>query len=570
MQKIIILTLFIVQFVFSQELDISKFDSINLTSSAKIFKDKNSKESIESILLKKTSFKVSKDNSYKLGFTKDTLWFKIELTNKANITLEKVIYVDKPIYNAITVYKILGKEYKQIQSSSSFKRLLNPNINLILKSNETATYLIKIKSDISALNFKLYLNTYENIYYKEILTHIYTALFLGTLIAFIFYNLALSFLTKEIAYFYYSLYFSTFLAYYSYYTNMYMYILTTDIGYLAIYFLSLLTIFILLFSRALLHIINFPKIDISFKTIITVLIFIMLITNKEVYPLNFVIILLLSVLVYVVIISFYLLYKGNKQAKYFVIGWSLAIIGYISFALDNYGVIGPIEYIPFFYELTIFIEALLFSMALANKLNRTKELENSIRQNELLSKELHHRVKNNMQFIISIYRLKLNPFISNDIDEKLKEIERIIQSMSKTHELLYGQKDITKLDTKKYITLLIDESKKIVSSNNILITQDIDDFLDINQSIFCAIILNELITNAIKHAFEDSGTINISLRKDKGKHLLIVQDNGKGFIKKDISSNKFGLLLVQSLVEQDLKGKFSITSDKSTKIKIIF
>ena len=227
---------------------------------------------------------------------------------------------------------------------------------------------------------------------------------------------------------------------------------------------------------------------------------------------------------------------------------------------------------PYFYEGTIFLEALLFSMALSSRLNKTKELEISVQKNDILTRELHHRIKNNMQFIISLYRLNLSEFINDTINEKLMNTENTIKAISRTHEILYNQNNLESLDMKNYFEQIIQELESSFRIDNIKIVYNINTNVDVSKSIICGIILNELITNAIKYAFPNrDGEIHISLEKTKNNQTrFVIEDNGIGLEDELHNLNGFGIVLISNLVRNELEGDIEFTTNKGTKIEILF
>ena len=251
-----------------------------------------------------------------------------------------------------------------------------------------------------------------------------------------------------------------------------------------------------------------------------------------------------------------------------VFGWSITAIGWLSIGFYDAGLYSFIYKYPYFFEAAIFSEAILFSIALSAKLNKTKELEIAVDRNTLLTQELHHRVKNNMQFIISIYRLKLSKYINSDMSDSLKEVEGTIQAMSSIHEMLYSVKDEIQVDTKEYIESLIESLQESHVALKVKVKPQIDTELDMQDSIHLGIIMNELLTNSFKYAFaEKGGNIKVSLTKVKKRYRAVFKDDGKGF-DTDKESEGFGLELVKSLVEDELKGKISIDAKSGVKIVI--
>lgn len=194
---------------------------------------------------------------------------------------------------------------------------------------------------------------------------------------------------------------------------------------------------------------------------------------------------------------------------------------------------------------------------LEGKVNeRTRELQQALENEQILLQELHHRVKNNMQFITSLYALKLQDRTDEGIEEKLKDVESKIQSMSYVHEMLYAQKNIAHIDAQIYFEKLLETIKAAYHTENITFNVHVKTTLESYQAIYCGIIVNELVINAIKYAFDEKGgEITILLEEEREQKTLDIKDNGKGMAGGFTES--FGLLMVKTLVEKQLEGNFS-------------
>ena len=215
-----------------------------------------------------------------------------------------------------------------------------------------------------------------------------------------------------------------------------------------------------------------------------------------------------------------------------------------------------------------------YTMAL-QKVRDEKELKKSLEEKEVLLREIHHRVKNNMQIISSLLNLQIQ---FEDLDETinvLKESQGRIKSMSIIHEKLYQSSNISNINFKEYIEKLILDiyySYGILNGSieSLLDIQDIN--LNIDTAIPLGLIINELVTNSIKYAFpENSGKITIKLVSHDGQLELTIADNGTGMSEDLIleSSKTLGLQLVNSLINQ-LDGKLEVETSHGTKFKIIF
>jgi len=214
---------------------------------------------------------------------------------------------------------------------------------------------------------------------------------------------------------------------------------------------------------------------------------------------------------------------------------------------------------------------------LANVLNEKNKIINaSLEEKVLLLEEVHHRVKNNFQLVSSLLE-----FQSKEIDDKkalktISEGQNRVRAMALIHRKLYENKDIKNIDFKDYCTLLVNELKDLYSGNHdVNITLDIEDlFFDIDTAIPLGLIINELVTNALKYAFKlkTDNKLFLSITKDKhGKYLLIVKDNGTGIPENiDITKIKsLGLRLARRLSKQ-LHGTFEFYNDNGSVFKITF
>ena len=210
-----------------------------------------------------------------------------------------------------------------------------------------------------------------------------------------------------------------------------------------------------------------------------------------------------------------------------------------------------------------------------------KQFENQIKKNltekEILLKEIHHRVKNNLNVITSLLNLQANQVKNKkQAIEAFQDCRNRVFSIALVHEKLYKSKDFAQIAVQSYIETMTNELIYAASSGpNIKIELDIAQaFLDINKAIPFGLILNELVTNALKHAFneQENGIIAIKFKADKDDYYqLIVTDNGSGFSHEiDLNStNTLGLQLVDMLTSQ-LDGTLAFHNDGATQVTVRF
>jgi hypothetical protein len=207
-------------------------------------------------------------------------------------------------------------------------------------------------------------------------------------------------------------------------------------------------------------------------------------------------------------------------------------------------------------------------------INAEKGLKKSLKEKEILLKEIHHRVKNNMQIISSLLNLQSKYIETKTPEEILKETQDRIKTMSLVHEKLYNSQDIEKIDFGDYLEGLVLILARSYDTSYLKIQVNASHiFMDINSTIPCGLIVNELITNAIKHAFPENvhGKINVDFYKEEDNLKLIIRDNGVG-IPEDIDIENvetLGLNLLISLVNQ-LDASLKIDTANGTSIEITF
>ena len=216
------------------------------------------------------------------------------------------------------------------------------------------------------------------------------------------------------------------------------------------------------------------------------------------------------------------------------------------------------------------------TLELQNTVDQLKESNEQILQSnkekETLLKEIHHRVKNNLQIVSSLLNMHANNSVKKVDEEVFRDCQNRILSMSIIHEQLYNKGNLAEIDTKRYIEEISQGLFKSYDVEGIInLELDLDQvYFDIQKSVPFGLILNELVVNSIKHAFpENSGTIKIALKETGKEAILKVEDNGCGYDAKNREPS-MGLDLIETLVSQ-VDGDFSVEStQEGTKNKLSF
>lgn len=203
-------------------------------------------------------------------------------------------------------------------------------------------------------------------------------------------------------------------------------------------------------------------------------------------------------------------------------------------------------------------------------------LEESLKEKNTLLAEVHHRVKNNLAVISGLLEMQTFNADNEQIVSELRESQSRIQSIAAVHETLYQSESFSDIALHSYIDELVAYISNTFAHQDVQINfkKEIEPIsLTVKQAVPCGLLLNELITNAYKHAFEGraEGTITVCLSGENQKVTLVVKDDGVGLPKNfDIkSSSSLGMTLISTLTQQ-LEGSLSFTSNPHTRFEISF
>lgn len=222
----------------------------------------------------------------------------------------------------------------------------------------------------------------------------------------------------------------------------------------------------------------------------------------------------------------------------------------------------------------VIIGVLVLSSLIALLFFRTKQLKKQKNTTQILLKEVQHRVKNNLQLILSLLEGQSRQLKDEGIKTVFRDTESRIQAMALIHQkLLKEESNLTAVNIKEHIEMLV-ENLRFSFKNYRLINIDIqcdDVVLDVETALPLSLIINEITTNAMKHAFLDqpSPLINISLAMNNDELKLVIEDNGKGIPDEvDIFTGKsYGMQIVNDLTLQ-LKGAIDIVRKPSTRFEV--
>lgn len=219
---------------------------------------------------------------------------------------------------------------------------------------------------------------------------------------------------------------------------------------------------------------------------------------------------------------------------------------------------------------------LMMAEDITERLGAERKLLDTVREKEALIKEIHHRVKNNLQLISSILYLKLIHVEQDDIRSFLEGTREKIRSIALIHERLLQSENINKVEISDYLGKLVQDLQTtwLTTEFSLKVHTFFDhSLIQLDNAIMCGLIVNEVMTNALKHAFRGrkEGNITVIFREHKGSYLLSVADDGIS-LPDHIAPGagvSFGMQLIDVFVRQ-LSGRLEILREKGTNFQIHF
>lgn len=605
MRKIIFIFIIFISSLFANTINIDSSSSKEILSFSQIFIDDSKALTIKDILNNQVNFEDTNNVIKRFGYSPSfNVWVKFTLHNTQDEPISKILEFDNPLVTDILLYEnneLIGKE--GLLNKKVERKTVNPTFLITLDKNETKTYYMEVFSKKTSLTLKLNLHSYDDFYSKEIFHQIVLSLFFGAMIILALYNLSIFLMIKDISYFYYVGYIVTLVFHHLLYVgfaNLYIFnstLMSYIVDHAAI-FIALPVVFLSLFSKSFLQTIQYHKINIVLNSLISILVLSVLFFIFTDYLAKYRNIIPILVMTYLFFITLYSFFKKNNQAKLILFGWTAILFAGLVMYLSSAGIIGIDLSSYYLVEISFVLEALVFSIALANRIKRLQEernkiqtklieeqkdteiklnnlvtkktyhLEIALEEKEVLLRELNHRVKNNMQTIISLIRLQNDEIHDSKINTLLSTIQNRISAISHLHELLYRKDAITFVNAYEYLERIVFEIQQSFA-HDIEVEYDTNCTLSAESAIYCGLVINELLTNSFKHAFDkdESGFIKIDFIRNNNEYSLIYSDNGKGY-DQNIKKESLGLILIETLTKKQLKAQLDINSTKGVKVEI--
>ncbi|MBN2825420.1 MAG: hypothetical protein JXQ76_08860 [Campylobacterales bacterium] len=547
------------------------------------------------------------NNKFTFGYIKGNIWFRLKIENQSHYR-NLILALSETYFNYVDFYWQEGGEWKIHRSGLSqyfkYNKIsdIEPKLNLNMEMNETQILYIRLMfkpdtRDISYGEFQLY--TQERyICCGNKSDYLLYLFYFGTLFFIFLFNIFLFFIIRDSIYIYYAGYiFSTVLFVLAYSNLSYHIGLAAYRDELALS-LPMITIFFTLFSMQYLNtkkylplLDKFLKIALFFLALFSPTI---LIDFDPWFYITATLITLYSPLFIYAVIHIYR--KGVLEVRYYIFALILYIASMVMLDWMSKGIISNSDINHYGFIVISYAEIVFFSFILANRFHkiqneiieikanneiileqqvkeRTSTITELLTERELLLREIYHRVKNNFQMVISLLWIESNQKKSQAHKDTFLELINRVQSMASVHQYLMGSESVAEIDSQEYLAKVVGELKRVYKAQKSFeIVQDIESHtLSIDQGMALAPIINEVLTNSIKHyAREEGCRIKLSFYKQDERMVLIIHDNGEGFDFDNISQKSFGLKMIKQFIKKLNGARMEYGFEEGTKFKLTY
>jgi two-component sensor histidine kinase len=593
--------------------DISTSDILPLHEHYRYLEDKSGTLTINDIAKEnvQTHFRPLLGRSAGFGLTKSDFWIRVSLKNSQSSSIKRLLQFDYPLLDKVTLYRMAPDgSFSTHVSGDSFavstheKKDENIVFPLVMEPHTEETLYFHVHSR-SSMDLRLFLLNDDHYYTSGITKIALLGIFYGGASIMILYNFFLFLSIRERSYMYYVVFqlanILTLLAL-SGVAFRYLWPESPEINNQLIPFLIVLAhLLAIVFSRTYLDTkMLLPKLDQVLEWILYFCFTALLLTLFLDYHFGIIlsVVVLFVTTLSLVSVGLIAYFRYHLRAsKFYLIAWMLLLVGTTLTGLKNIGLL-PINFFTTWgTQIGVFFELLLLSFGLADRINvirlekerfqniatqkakalaeilqkskdeltqkveeRTAQLNfvnqrlhKSILMKEALLKEVHHRVKNNLQVIISMMSLQRRRTRDESAHILIDDSIGRLHSMAAIHEMLYQNDDITMVNLAEYLRALVDQCRRNMGNSVNIVASFQPLQLSIDTAVTVGLICNEVLNNVFKHAYHIHGTGNRLLVKCEQKEnrlTLRIKDNGLGFEGFPQNKKSIGLMLIYSLAEK--------------------
>jgi two-component sensor histidine kinase len=564
-------------------------------------------QTLESI--QKLDFNRSIPNRFSLGYRnpQHQHWFAIDI--ESNNQERLYLYFTNLFAKDFTFYyqdsngKWQSKEAGYNESNRS-QSIWTSKPTLAFSANYNARIYVKIESDVAIVGeFLLFEDLSELIDYQS---HYYLlfALFFGVLLMSMVINLFLFITLKDRVYGYYVGYLLFFGSFVFMVNSLHSPFATPTIIHLFRMCSPIALIFFILFFKELLGLKTIALwLDRVFTLILIAVVFFLIMIQYSTSPWYGLLAQSSSILYTLLILSTLLAiyYKINKARVYLIIILIQLFSSWLMASMYS-GVLENNDINQYSFMVVTMFNFMFFTIILANRINEetqqklkieqefhkqqetyTNQLEHDVQERiqkinallnekEVLLREVYHRVKNNFHMVTSLLWIEHENQITSNQKSTLLELINRVKSMALIHQYLLGSDDYSQIKAHEYIARIIQEIEKSYAQKALDIAKDIESFeLTPDQALYLGIIINELLTNSVKHyTKQDRCRIMVECQVQQEKVHLDIYDNGEGFVYERAKHRSFGLQLIEEFSQKLNPIESGFTFDKGMHYRLVF
>ncbi|GEM_PF-2790199 len=533
-----------------------------------------------------------------LGFSKKHLWVRLTLTNPGDTPEETMLVLDNPLLETVDLYPHRHPPARHAGMLHILPRQSHilPAFSLTLPPHASLPVLLHIRNTTTALQFGIRSENPER-FYRDDRTMQNTILLLGgMLLSLALLSVMMYFYSRDRSYLLYLFYLGALIFQQLTYTGflpLYAPAWFTRIDNLIVVpKVALMIIAAALYARAFLRTEQWPEIDRIYRFFV----FFTLVQIPfagtpwfyfpEATVLTGFLFILFNTAAGIIIYR-----RGHREARFFIAAWLMLVVSYLLMIADALGLISVMHLFRELIMAVTVVEALLLMLAFVDRyqvyqgqklsleqrynrllseqkakteaevVRRTAELDRSIREKETLFMELHHRVRNNLQLMLSIIRLQHRRADSEETKEALAALDGRIETIARTHESLYRHHDTALVDMQEYLSRLNTSIIDGLSQERIRFECRCPLSLPPREAVYLGLIVNELIINTLKHASPgNDDAFSVEMSESDGEYRLDVGAPGLRAASK--TRNKgLGLVIVETLATDQLGGTLDYTRD---------
>ena len=557
-------------------------------------------KALPSIVLKTdfTPFDVSTQH-FNFGFSTKHLWIKLKLFNQSDKILHTLLVLDNSLIETADLYCQNRPNQHRGLLQREYTRTLRPAFRLDFAPHQKLKCFLHVHNRATTLQFGLSFQSRKIFNHNEQFREDLILFFLGMLFSLAILSFLMYLYAKDYSYLLYIFYLATLVFQQVTYTGFLPSIaplwLNKIDNAIVVPKVALLIIAAALYARVFLRTSQFKEIDTIYKFFLWFSLLQIPLVGTSFFYLP--VVTVITGLFFVVFNTYagIVIYKrGYKAARFFVLAWLLLAPGYFGMILDALGLVSLMYRFPMLIMAMTTIEAILLLLAFVDRFYhyqfeklayekrynqllsdqkeevesrvslRTIELKDALDEKEMLFKELHHRVKNNLQLILSIVHLQQNRAKQEETKEALQSFEQRVATIANTHEMLQYEKGYELVQMQPYLQNLCGDLIHALSKEQFIHDCNSDVTLPLREAIYVGLIVNELITNIVKHKEVDIDTlINILLQQNNNEYFLQIKEPNRQKIY-NTKSKGLGLLIVKTLVEKQLGGSLEYDNNHHT------